>query len=83
MREPLIDGFGALNIHEVSYVEHKLREIKSAFKKDYDRNNQYVKSSKKLISRSRQRLMMMSREGLRVGRRSRAHCAPWFDHNLF
>jgi hypothetical protein len=28
-------------------------------------------SSKKLISRSRQRLMMMSREGLRVGRRSR------------
>ena len=48
MREPLIDGFGALNLHEVSYVEHKLREIKSAFKKDYDRNSQYMKIFKKV-----------------------------------
>ena len=44
---PIIDGFSALNIFEVSYVEHKLKEIKSAFKKDYDRNNQYVKFFKK------------------------------------
>ena len=44
---PLIDGFGALNIYEVSYVEHKLREIKSAFKKDYDRNIQCMKFFKK------------------------------------
>ena len=44
---PLIDGFNALNIFEVSYVEQKLKEIKSAFKKDYDRNNQYVKFFKK------------------------------------
>ncbi len=35
----LIYGFSALNIYEVSYVEQKLKEIKSAFKKDYDRNN--------------------------------------------
>ena len=45
---PLIDGFGALNIYEVSYVEQKLKEIKSAFKKDYDRNNQYVKFFQKV-----------------------------------
>jgi len=45
---PLIDGFGALNIYEVSYFEQKLKEIKSAFKKDYDRNNQYVKFFKKV-----------------------------------
>ena len=45
---PLIDGFSALNIYEVSYVEQKLKEIKSAFKKDYDRNNQYVKFFKKV-----------------------------------
>jgi hypothetical protein len=44
---PIIDGFSALNIFEVSYVEQKLKEIKSAFKKDYDRNNQYVKFFKK------------------------------------
>jgi hypothetical protein len=44
---PIIDGFSSLNIFEVSYVEHKLKEIKSAFKKDYDRNNQYVKFFKK------------------------------------
>jgi len=44
---PLIDGFGALNIYEVSYVEQKLQEIKIAFKKDYDRNIQYVKFLKK------------------------------------
>ena len=25
----------------------------------------------------------MSREVLRVGRRSRAHYVPWFDHNFF
>ena len=47
-RTPLIDGFGALNIYEVSYVEQKLKEIKSAFKKDYDRNIQYVKFFKKV-----------------------------------
>ena len=41
---PIIDGFSALNIFEVSYVEQKLKEIKTAFKKDYDRNNQYVKT---------------------------------------
>ena len=34
----LIYGFIALNIYEVSYVEQKLEEIKSVFKKDYDRN---------------------------------------------
>ena len=45
---PIIDGFSALNIFEVSYVEQKLKEIKSAFKKDYDRNNQYVKFFKKV-----------------------------------
>ena len=44
---PFIYGFSALNIYEVSYVEQKLKEIKSAFKKDYDRNNQYVKFFKK------------------------------------
>ena len=45
---PLIYGFSALNIYEVSYVEQKLKEIKSAFKKDYDSNNQYVKLFKKV-----------------------------------
>ena len=45
---PLIDGFGALNIYEVSYVEQKLKEIKTVFKKDYDRNNQYVKFFKRV-----------------------------------
>ena len=45
---PIIDGFSALNIFEVSYVEQKLKEIKTAFKKDYDRNNQYVKFFKKV-----------------------------------
>ena len=45
---PLIYGFSALNIYEVSYVEQKLKEIKSAFKKDYDRNNQYVKFFQKV-----------------------------------
>jgi hypothetical protein len=44
---PIIDGFSALNIFEVSYVEHKLKEIKNTFKKDYERNNQYVKFFKK------------------------------------
>ena len=32
-----------VDIYEVSYVEQKLNEIKSAFKKDYNHNNQYVK----------------------------------------
>jgi len=45
---PIIDEFSAINIFEVSYVEHKLKEIKTAFKKDYDRNNQYVKFFKKV-----------------------------------
>ena len=45
---PIIDGFSALNIFEVSYVEQKLNEIKSAFKKDYNHNNQYVKFFKKV-----------------------------------
>ena len=44
---PIIDGFSALNIFEVSYVEHKLKEFKNAFKKDYERNNQYVKFFKR------------------------------------
>ena len=44
---PIIDGFSALNIFEVSYVEQKLKEIKTVFKKDYDRNIQYVKFFKK------------------------------------
>ena len=44
---PIIDGFSALNIFEVSYVEHKLKEFKNAFKKDYERNHQYVKFFKK------------------------------------
>jgi hypothetical protein len=45
---PLIYGFSTLNIYEVSYVEQKLKEIKRAFKKDDDRNNQYVKFFKKV-----------------------------------
>jgi hypothetical protein len=45
---PIIDEFSTLNIFEVSYVEQKLKEIKNAFKKDYDRNNQYVKFFKKV-----------------------------------
>jgi hypothetical protein len=45
---PIIDEFSVLNIFEVSYVEQKLKEIKRAFKKDYDRNNQYVKFFKKV-----------------------------------
>jgi hypothetical protein len=45
---PLIAGFGVLDIYEVSYVEQKLKEIKSAFKKDHDRNNQYLKFFKKV-----------------------------------
>ena len=72
---PLIDGFGVLNIYEVSYVEQtlELKEIKSAFKKDIMTVTiSMSSSSSKLISRSRQRVIMMSREGLRVGRRSRA-----------
>ena len=44
---PIIDGFSALNIFEVSYVEHKLKEIKNDFRKDYERNHQYVKFFKK------------------------------------
>ena len=44
---PIIDGFSALNIFEVSYVEHKLKEFKNAFRKDYERNHQYVKFFKK------------------------------------
>ena len=45
---PIIDGFSALNIFEVSYVEHKLKEFKNAFKKDYERNHQYVKFFKRV-----------------------------------
>ena len=36
-----------LNIYEVSWVEQNLREIKSGFKKDYERNIQYAKFFKK------------------------------------
>ena len=69
-----VKDFGALNLYEVSWVEHNLREIKRSIKNDYERNIQYAKFFKKLISRSRPRLMTMSKEGLRVGRRrSRAH----------
>jgi hypothetical protein len=63
---PLIYGFSALNIYEVSYVEQKLEEIKSAFKKDYDRNNQYVKFFKKVNKQVKTEV-----NGPRVGRRSR------------
>ena len=45
---PIIDGFSALNIFEVSYVEHKLKEFKNAFRKDYERNHQYVKFFKRV-----------------------------------
>jgi hypothetical protein len=45
---PIIDGFSALNIFEVSYVEHKLKEIKNDFRKDYERNHQYVKFFKRV-----------------------------------
>ena len=45
---PIIDGFIALNIFEVSYVEHKLKEIKNDFRKDYERNHQYVKFFKRV-----------------------------------
>ena len=44
---PIIDEFSALSIFEVSYVEHKLKEFKNAFRKDYERNHQYVKFFKK------------------------------------
>ena len=53
---PIIDGFSSLNIFEVSYVEHKLKEIKNTFKKDYERNNQVpqvsIEALVKLGSRS-------------------------------
>ena len=45
---PIIDEFSALSIFEVSYVEHKLKEFKNAFKKDYERNHQYVKFFKRV-----------------------------------
>jgi len=44
----IIDEFSALSIFEVSYVEHKLKEFKNAFKKDYERNHQYVKFFKRV-----------------------------------
>ena len=43
-----MDGFGTLNVYEVSWVEQNLREIKSGFKKDYESNIQYVKFFKKV-----------------------------------
>ena len=53
---PIIDEFSAINIFEVSYVEHKLKEIKNTFKKDYERNNQVpqvsIEALVKLGSRS-------------------------------
>ena len=69
---PLIDGFGALNIYEVSYVGQKLREIKSAFKKDYDRNIQYVKFFKKVNKQVKTKVIDDVKGGAK-GRRSRAH----------
>jgi hypothetical protein len=45
---PLIDRFGTLNIYQVSWVEHNLREIKSGFKRDYARNIHYAKFFKKV-----------------------------------
>ena len=45
---PIIDEFSALSIFEVSYVEHKLKEFKNAFRKDYERNHQYVKFFKRV-----------------------------------
>ena len=46
------------------------------FKKDYERNLQNVKFFKKVNKQVKTGLMTMSREGLRVGRRSRVHlCA--------
>ena len=47
---PLIDGFIALNIFEVSYVEHKLKEIKTLSKKIMTVTISTSSSSKKLIS---------------------------------
>ena len=38
----LIDGFGTRDIYEITWVEHNLREIKRGFKKDYERNTQYM-----------------------------------------
>ena len=76
---PIIDGFSALNIFEVSYVEQVsvplLKKSRALSKKMMTVTISTSSSSKKLISRSRQRLMMMSRVdprvGPRVGRRSR------------
>ncbi len=69
------------------------------FEKDYDRNIQYVKFFKKVNKQVKTEAhhlssSIMSREGLRVGRGSRAHfesqrlyisrnSTPWFDHNFF
>jgi len=66
---PLIDGFNALNIFEVSYVEQKLKEIKSAFKKDYDRNN--LRGTRLYLSVRRERERERERGSLTTKKRMR------------
>ena len=70
---PIIDGLYTLNIHGLSWVEYKLREIKSEIK------------SGLLILRTISRVGL--RVGLRVGRRSRSlefsFSSHAFDHGFF
>jgi len=68
---PLIYGFSALNIYESLTLNRNLKKSRALLKKIMTVTISMSSSSKKLISRSRQRLMIMSREGLRVGRRGR------------
>jgi len=68
---PIIDEFSALNIFEVSYVEQKLKEIKSSFKKDYDRNNQYVKFFKKVNKQVKKEVNDDVKGGVKGGSKGR------------
>ena len=51
----LIEGFSALDIYELTWVEHNLREIKDGFRKDYERNDQDIKFFK-IMNKQRPRL---------------------------
>jgi len=71
-----MDGFGTLNVYEVSWVEQNLREIKSGFEKDYERNIHNAKFFKKVNKQVKTEANDDVNGGVRVGRRSRAHlCA--------
>ena len=61
----------------ISWVKHKLEEIKSGLKKDYERNNQYVKFFKKVNKQMKKQdpdkpsfTYLISSKGLRVGLRA-------------